>query len=107
MELEEAIKRLREFSLSLSDPYLYEKNKEEVVKAIRKALTPFIEALNNDTIEEELLISFGEALFDVTENSGSRELLDSYEKWVERHNLSSTLKPFIEESKNLLSLYNL
>lgn len=107
MELDEAIKKLRDFSFSLNDPYLYEKNKEEVVRAIRKSLTPFIEALNNDTLEEELLISFGEVLFDVTENNGSRELLDSYEKWAERHNLSSTLKPFIEESKNLLSLYNL
>lgn len=107
MELDETINRLRDFSFSLNDPYLYEKNKEEVVRAIRKTLTSFIEALNSDTIEEELLISFGEVLFAVTENNGSRELLDSYEKWVERHNLSSTLKPFIEESKNLLSLYNL
>lgn len=107
MELDEAIKKLRDFASSLNDPYLYEKNKGEVIRAIRKTLTPFIQALNDDTIDEELLISFGEVLFDITENNGSRELLNSYEKWVERHNLSSTLKPFIEESKNLLSLYNL
>lgn len=84
-QLDEIRKTIREYITSSGDPYREEKNREKLLKVLRKGTSIIIDALDGDTLDKDEVSALSEVAPDYVSLSGDRDYISSLSEWVERN----------------------
>ncbi len=105
-QLDEIRKTIRDYITSSGNPYSAEKNRDKLLKALRKGTSIIINALDGALLDKDEVTALSEVAPDYVSLSGDRDYISSLSRWVERNGKrenTDEIRLYIAEAERICS----